>query len=291
MPLRSRTPVPPLGHLRVRDARMASAHIAPPASAKGRWGWLANAAAVLALVSLVTSLFGYGVLMGFGAVFHVDHNLFVSSPLDLLLAAWAGVASNLLGLGSFSALLDLYRQSGWMMLVGFLALAVTIAWMWWWAPDTTIASAFKGWLAPKVRRARAQPRGESRFIAKILAPVLAITLALAPAAIWLATSAVLTAVVAVPLMGYSAAQTYAKRFVLPASQCATASNLNAPNVKTLHCSTIAPSEKSGEGPKTGYIVIATSAYALLYDPVTRLAERVPTQNAVIRSTSPATAPR
>jgi len=73
---------------------------------------------------------------------------------------------------------------------------------------------------------------------------------------------------------------------LPAAQCLTPANAETEGVRTLHCVSIQPTDKGAE-PKTGHIVIATSAYALLYDPATRLAERVPTQNVVIRSLSPA----
>ena len=273
------------GRLRARAAT-GTAGISPTAPERSRWAWLANVAAVLAVLSLVVSLFGYGVLMGLGAIFLIDHNLLISSPLDLILSAWIGVMDMLPKALSGDTVLDVYRQSQVFAVFLLIVVMLVICRIWFVGPDTTFAEALKRVVSPKIRRARTEPRGEERLMSKFLMVGTATVILLGPLLAWLALGLTLSVVAIVPLTGYSAAQSYAKRYILPAAQCLTPANAETEGVRTLHCVSIQPTDKGAE-PKTGHIVIATSAYALLYDPATRLAERVPTQNVVIRSLSPA----
>ena len=275
---------PLIGHLRLRRPPAAGPQQTP--DKKRAWGGLANLATVLAVLSLAMSLFGYGVLMGLGASFHIDHNTLISSPFDQLLAAWVGIAAIAPKALSFASLLGLYQRYALVGVALVVFAALYVVWVWRFGPEATGQAAFKQVFGPWVRRLLNRPRGEEHLMTRIVVMVLGFSLVVTPIVLWAAAYAALMAVALLPVIGHSAAQDFAQRYVLPATQCLAKNQVQNPTPPGLDCVTTHPSEKTGGEPRAGYIVVATSAYALLYDPATRLAERVPLQNAVIRSHSP-----
>ncbi len=272
------------GHLRSPRAPRAAAQ-APPASASKPWSWLGHVAAVLAAATLITTLFGYGVLMGLAQPLGLDHNLFINAPLDPILAAWAGVLGMFPKAMTWASLVRFYAAMPWRMVIaGLLAVFLILALMIQFAPGR----GGRKW----AQRAKAQVRAAGRVdeVALIGTMVVGgVAVALSPLLLWLAMGFTLMAIAAVPIMGYFGAQDYVERFILPATQCfdpTQAADADA-NAKALPCVTLHPADKAGAEPKTGVIVIATSAYALLYHPATRLAERVPVQNITVQTQRPA----
>lgn len=272
------------GRLRSPSAPRAAVQ-APQASASKPWSWLGHVAAVLAAATLITTLFGYGVLMGLAQPLGLDHNLFINAPLDPILAAWAGVLAMFSKTMTWASLVRFYAEAPWgVVIAGLLAMLLILALMIQFAPGR----GARKW----AQRTKAQVRAAGRVDEVALIGTMfvgGVAAALSPLLVWIGLTLTLVAIAIVPVMGYFGAQDYAERYVLPATQCfdpTQAADADA-NAKALPCVTLQPADKAGAEPKTGVIVIATSAYALLYHPATRLAERVPVQNVTVQTQRPA----
>lgn len=271
---------------RLRSPRASRAAVqAPPASASKPWSWLGHVAAVLAAATLITTLFGYGVLMGLAQPLGLDHNLLINAPLDPILAAWAGVLGMFPKTMTWASLVRIYTTGPWptviaILLAILLGLALVIQF-------GARRAALKWAQRTKARVRSAERPDEAALIAAMVGAGVAV--ALGPLLVWIGLTLTLVAVAIVPVMGYFGAEDYVERYVLPATQCfdpTQPANAEA-NAKALPCVTLQPADKAGAEPKTGVIVIATSAYALLYHPATRLAERVPVQNVTVQTQRPA----
>ena len=262
-----------------------------PSAAKRQSSWLGGVAAVLAIVSLVVSLFGYGVLMGLGSVFQIDHNLFISSPFDLLLSAWVGVAMVALKVTRHAPLFTLYQQFAPAIGVVVLIALATALFALRSSPKDGRIARLSGSLRQYVRSKTATPQGQRRVVIMATSAVMALTTVLAPLLLSMLVYLSLALASTATWIGYSSARDYADQYVLPSTKCVAHVDSSEPepvHAKPIEiaCVAITRADAPDQDAKQGAIVLATSSYALLYHPETRMAERVPIQNTLIRSLSP-----
>jgi hypothetical protein len=264
---------------------------------------LTHFATFAAAATIVMCLFGYGVALAVESVFGLPHSSLFSSAFELLDLSSIAIVSFMEGGMDFvqtgqSSILRLYSASWKILTIGILT---------WLAILAIVLILRKKWPALFVQSTQNKhARRPLSFTKKTLLANLTVisAIALQPILAFLAASALVFATVLIavaPVMGFSGAESYIQRWVLDPEYCkpllVNRKPGSNPNVKSDKKSkkSVALCLKVSDKDKeiaSGRLVFATSSAAVLFDPRTASAKRVPLNGLVIESISeiPATKP-
>lgn len=251
--------------------------------------WLARVAAAVTVASVLTSLFGYGVVTGMAHSFGHDQVTLISSGFDLITMVWPGVFVLLTSLNkvlSVDLLIEAWNQIWVTEVVVGIAVFLAVFGLFWLRLKPTNALTLQDSLKASF--------GKNRTMARSLGwAMLASAMSVGVAFLFQALAAVSVVIlfvlaVYVPSLGVVTGDAYVEKYVVAPKQCATPSNraarlarLALENSKSkgegggAECVFISSLDPSKPFFRVGRSVIASSSALLLWNTESGRTHRVP----------------
>ncbi|MDO4231836.1 MAG: hypothetical protein Q4D19_06865 [Lautropia sp.] len=253
----------------------------PPQKTTSSRPWLTIITSGLAIITVILTLFGYGIVFGLSTSVGMEPGMMASSPFDLLKNNWQGVFS----------LLEILRQtdySSWLNQI--------------WSQGVTIFFPLTALVlvsaSREVIKQRWNERKQGKILARfspdpkewryhtiamfcLLAPWVLSALALLVIVLCLYTS--ILAITFIPSLGYTFGQSYARNYVIEPEHCATVSppqktsNQKPPGeqAQAINATCVTVKSIDGKFERSGRLVFSTPSNILLFDRKTGVAERIP----------------
>jgi hypothetical protein len=258
---------------------------------KPSMSWLTIAGSAIALVSVLASMFGYGVVFGIVQRFGQSQETFVNSPFDLVAMVWPGVLMFMTSLSrvlSWELVVVAYEQAKLpLMVLGAIVFIGMLAFMGLkqkYANPTAIITGVKKFFQ--------SDRGLLRKAFLSLAASFAAMLAALAVQIFSAFAIVTLFVIAIyiPALGAVSGSAYVEKFVISPSECTPLVRQSTPisnssreneskredkNVDSVSCVLINAVDPSKPFYRAGRLVLASSTAMLLWNAETGTVSRVP----------------
>lgn len=206
-----------------RMRRRTEAHASVTAKQGGAWRWLKGAVVVLAALSAVGTLVGYGTARAYDSVFGISYALWFDTPMDLLTLSGDAVAGLLVTWPSQMVELDFWR--GLARIGVFVALTVLTLSTAQWAGTSTALSPLRVGVALQLTStatwlATSQPHFRSnlpRLLALASVSGVAGSLSALTGVVLLILGVYVVALL--PLVGYAGASLYARAAIVEPVSC------------------------------------------------------------------------
>ncbi len=248
--------------------------------------WLSHMGQIIALLALVFSLLGYGVIMGIASTFRFDHTVLISGPFDLLMNTWQGLMifiKIVFSESSLGIIRKLYSAYFWPLTIAIaLTLCLTLT-------EVTGNGIFRR------KYSNIERKVKSWVIFKYRRPVVLIFFIVAtPLVMVVGIVGAAILVIMLPLYGYFTGQAYAHEFIRAPYQCAVGRKIERD--ETDHIKGYFPSEQEStvatcvkvisKDPikpfsALGRLVLSSYNYVLLYDPETGVTSRIPIADMIV----------
>ncbi len=271
----------------------------------------------LSIMGVVAALFGQGVMLAVNDRFGTFAQLGSDSPFDLIEASMFGIAgldSNLDLVPSIWEMLISVNKSIWWMslLVAVMTFFIIRAKP---AADKKIAKGpwRHGWLFnPLGNESVSKSSWKSGLAGLVWGAIVHAFSSLFVVGVMITAIVTLIAFQIVPMIGYASANVYIDKFVLGNAQClplahgkstaeevaearhaaANASNNNDEKKPIYFANCIAiKSRDTGKEYIRGIVVLPTSSAVILYNPMTKVTDKVPTKDAMIETVETLTPPQ
>lgn len=258
---------------------------------KASISWLAVAGSTFALVSVLASMFGYGVVFGIAQRFGQSQETFFNSPFDLVSMVWPGVLMLMTSLSrvlSWELVFVAYEQAKWPLLVlGSVVFICMLAFMGLKRRDANSTA-----IITRVKNCFQGDRGLiSSTLISLAASCAAMVAAMAVQVLSaFAIVALFVIAIYIPALGAVSGSAYIEKFVITPSECASlihqsmpASNDPSKNeskrdnkkIDTVSCVLVNAVDPSKPFYKAGRLVLASANAILLWNPETGVSSRVP----------------
>lgn len=264
----------------------------------GSGSLLAGFVSIFAIVSVLTSLFGYGVVAGITHRFSHSQETLINSGFDLITMVWPGVLMIVTSLSevlSFDLLIEVWKQTQGTMLAVVTIVFLAILGMFWLRPTNFANSLILR------DRVKALIERKKTIIGSIGLALLGSILSLGTTFLFLiigAFSIIVLFVLAIyiPILGYVSGAGYAQKFIVEPKLCATPSNRTTRLTlsATTHsrskdengratCVLVSSIDPSKPFFRVGRTVLSSSSSIILWDPDSGSAYRTPLANMDISS--------
>jgi hypothetical protein len=247
-----------------------------------------------AVVGILTSLFGYGVVVGLSDVISVGATSIIGGPFDVLALVWTGILILVTSIDKLDFLSIIVRSlnDAWPTIFG-LSVAVAIA---------TVLLGTKRWMqVDKVWfRQKFVPQTnepiQRTFLKVAINFVLSFTssIFIVPFFTVIGTLGIFlmgVLLLMIPMVGMVVGQAYFYKYVLEPEHCASVvpknerkkGNKSIENQIGAMCVLVTSMDSAKPYKNYGRMVLSSSNYLLIYHPETGVGERVPVSNMVIQN--------
>ena len=250
----------------------------------GVWSaWIGHVASGIALLALVFSLFGYGVITALTTRFGHNPGAVSEGPFDLLMICWVGVFVVIETLGST----DLVRVFGFVFLQFLwpclIMTLIIFAWFIFRRYDSVIAH----WRRSKLRELKS--RISKGWRKRALYGFAMVAIWIAPFVVAIAGWVVIVIAIVVtgwlPSLGVIMGNIYADKHIISPEFCAPVRNRrqlmeNIP-VEGASCVRVRASDAGKNFDRLGRLVLSTSNYVIIFDPGNGEAPRIPVHDMIV----------